>query len=98
MDGHIPHPPCTTEKKKNLPVCTGATKSIILAFKIDTQTDLLPGKQRAPLAFKNSMTHGLLQFALRIAFCCVLHRYGSQDILRHEFYEIVHFYFHIHYR
>ena len=73
--------------------CTGTTFKIIWAFKRDTQTDLLPGKQRAPLAFKNSMTHGLLQFALRIAFCCVLHRYGSQDILRHEFYKIFVFHF-----
>ena len=31
-------------------------------------------------AFKVLMTHWILQFALRIAFRCVLHRYGSQDI------------------
>jgi hypothetical protein len=34
---------------------------------------------RAPGAFKDLMTH-VLQFALRIAFRCVLHRRKSQDI------------------
>ena len=33
-------------------------------------------------AFKVLMIHWILQFALRIAFRCVLHRYGSQDIRR----------------
>ena len=37
-------------------------------------------KPRAQFAFKDSMVHGILQFTLRIAFRCVLHRYGSQDI------------------
>lgn len=37
---------------------------------------------RAQLAFKNSMIHGILQFTLRIAFRCVLHRCESQDIHR----------------
>jgi hypothetical protein len=31
-------------------------------------------------AFKDSMVHGILQFTLRIAFRCVLHRCESQDI------------------
>ena len=35
---------------------------------------------RAPFAFKDLMIHSLLQFALRIAFRCVLHRRESQDI------------------
>ena len=34
---------------------------------------------QAPGAFKDLMTH-VLQFALRIAFRCVLHRRKSQDI------------------
>ena len=34
----------------------------------------------AQYAFKDLMTHGNLQFALRIAFRCVLHRCKSQDI------------------
>ena len=34
------------------------------------------------VAFKDLMIHGILQFALRIAFRCVLHRCGSQDIRR----------------
>ena len=38
-----------------------------------------PGS-RVQYAFKDSMIHGILQFTLRIAFRCVLHRCGSQDI------------------
>ena len=37
-------------------------------------------KPRAQFAFKDSMIHVFLQFTLRIAFRCVLHRYESQDI------------------
>ena len=37
-------------------------------------------KPLAQGAFKTSMVHGILQFTLRIAFRCVLHRYGSLDI------------------
>ena len=37
-------------------------------------------KPRAQYAFKDSMIHGILQFTLRIAFRCVLHRCESQDI------------------
>ena len=37
-------------------------------------------RSRAQYAFKDSMIHGILQFTLRIAFRCVLHRCGSQDI------------------
>ncbi len=37
-------------------------------------------KPRAQLAFKDSMIRGILQFTLRIAFRCVLHRCRSQDI------------------
>ena len=40
------------------------------------------GFSPAPLAFKDPMTRGILQFALLIAFRCVLHRYGNQDIHR----------------
>eukprot|EP00691_Histiona_aroides_P000491 EC849639.1.p3 GENE.EC849639.1~~EC849639.1.p3 ORF type:complete len:60 (-),score=5.30 EC849639.1:4-183(-) len=32
------------------------------------------------------MIHGVLQFTLRIAFCCVLHRCKSQDIHRAELF------------
>jgi hypothetical protein len=37
-------------------------------------------RQGTPDAFKDLMIHWILQFALRIAFRCVLHRYESQDI------------------
>lgn len=33
------------------------------------------------------MIHGVLQFTLRIAFCCVLHRCKSQDIHRAELFK-----------
>ncbi len=36
--------------------------------------------QGAQCAFKILMIHEVLQFALRIAFRCVLHRCGSLDI------------------
>ena len=44
-----------------------------------------PGQSRKrdpsqQLAFKDSMTRGVLWFALRIAFHCVLHRFGSLGI------------------
>jgi hypothetical protein len=41
-------------------------------------------RPRAQHAFKVSMIHGVLQFALRIAFRCVLHRARFQDIHRQE--------------
>jgi hypothetical protein len=42
-----------------------------------------PGKiPRAQCAFKILMIHEVLQFALRIAFRCVLHRCGNLDIHR----------------
>ena len=37
-------------------------------------------KPEVQCAFKILMIHEVLQFALRIAFRCVLHRCGSQDI------------------
>ncbi|KAL7447990.1 hypothetical protein ACHAWC_000254 [Mediolabrus comicus] len=40
-----------------------------------------PGNNpEAQCAFKILMIHEVLQFALRIAFRCVLHRCGTQDI------------------
>jgi len=44
-----------------------------------SQTCLWP-KPQAQFAFKDSMIHMILQFTLGIAFRCVLHRCGSQDI------------------
>ena len=37
-------------------------------------------------AFKNLMTHRVLQFALLIAIRCVLHRFKSQDIHRKKLF------------
>ena len=50
----------------------------------DVQTPLKQTCSRecpgAQYAFKVLMIHGILQFALRIAFRCVLHRCENQDI------------------
>ena len=46
----------------------------------DALAEMPSVKPRAQLAFKNSMIRGILQFTLRIAFRCVLHRCRSQDI------------------
>ena len=46
----------------------------------NTQTSILP--KEVQCAFKDLMTHRVLQFALPIAFRCVLHRFKSQDIHR----------------
>lgn len=40
----------------------------------------LRSNPRAPFAFKNLMIHWILQFALHIAFRCVLHRCENLDI------------------
>ncbi|CAG7863016.1 unnamed protein product, partial [Brassica rapa] len=47
----------------------------------DTQADVPSARKLgAQLAFKDSMVHGILQFAPSIAFCYILHRCESQDI------------------
>ena len=46
---------------------------------IDSQTGILC-RNRVQCAFKDLMIHGILQFTLRIAFRCVLHRCESQEI------------------
>lgn len=57
----------------------GANKKVKLVS--DTQSDMLANKQ-AQFAFENSMIRETLQFTLRIAFCCVLHRCTSLEIHR----------------
>lgn len=39
-------------------------------------------KKEVQYAFKDLMTHRVMQFALLIAIRCVLHRFKSQDIHR----------------
>lgn len=46
----------------------------------DALAEMPSVKPRAQVAFKDSMIRGILQFTLRIAFRCVLHRCRSQDI------------------
>ena len=45
----------------------------------------------AQCAFKILMIHEIVQFALRIAFRCVLHRCRNQDILRWKLYTFIYF-------
>jgi hypothetical protein len=58
-------------------------------FCADTQTDMLAGLPASTTCVQRFDDSRVLQFTLRIAFRCVLHRCGSQDILRHEFYFLV---------
>ena len=54
-----------------------------------TPTNILPEQaRRVPFAFKDLMIHSRLQFALRFAFRCVLHRCETLEIhwLRFVFY------------
>ena len=46
----------------------------------DAEADMAGHGGQPQYAFKDSMIHGILQFTLRIAFRCVLHRCPSQDI------------------
>ena len=49
----------------------------------------LPDYQKAQCAFKDLMIHGILQFTLLIAFCCVLHRCQNQEIRCWKFYLLI---------
>ena len=57
---------------------------IVIFDFLDTEASMLirGNPLLARVAFENLMIRGVLQFALRIAFRCVLHRYGNQDIHR----------------
>ena len=46
---------------------------------------------RVQCAFKIFLIHELLQFALDITFCCVLHQYGNQDIHYWKLYRLIGF-------
>ncbi|KAH7372424.1 hypothetical protein KP509_17G003400 [Ceratopteris richardii] len=48
--------------------------------RVDAQAAMPLDEPRAQVAFKNSMIRRILQFTLRIAFRCILHRCKSQDI------------------
>ena len=47
---------------------------------------------RVQCAFKIFLIHELLQFALDITFCCVLHQYGNQDIHYWKLYGLLIYY------
>ena len=64
--------------------CWTAKKKKIVSFFTDTQTDMLAGLPASATCVQRFDDSRVLQFALRIAFCCVLHRCGSRDIHRHE--------------
>lgn len=63
------------------------TRCVFIAQRKDWAKLVRPSKRRAPRsipraqsAFEDLMIHWILQFALRIAFRCVLHRCQNQDI------------------
>ena len=72
-DGHIPPDNKATPGLLSS-FQEGRVALVFVAFK---RTCPRP-RPRAQYAFKDSMIHGVLQFALRIAFRCVLHRSGTQ--------------------
>jgi hypothetical protein len=57
-----------------------ARRKKVRGYKPTLRQACLWPKPQAQYAFKNSMIHGILQFTLRIAFRCVLHRCESLDI------------------
>jgi len=78
LDPELPHHPSAgtaTFTRPPSPVGGGP-----VGFRGDALAEMPEGKPRAQLAFKDSMIRGILQFTLRIAFRCVLHRCRSQDI------------------
>ena len=68
------------------------SKSLICA---DTQTDMLAGLPASATCVQRFDDSRILQFALRIAFCCVLHRCWSLDIHRHEFFVLFWFFVYV---
>lgn len=54
-----------------------------------TRTDVLPGALGAQGAFEGWMTRRSLRFASRIAFRCVLHPHGNQDIRRWKLFPVL---------
>ncbi|EFJ39080.1 hypothetical protein VOLCADRAFT_85069 [Volvox carteri f. nagariensis] len=68
--------------RKQIQCRTHASSCVCTALRFNPtlrQTCSWP-KPQAQFAFKDSMIHVFLQFTLRIAFRCVLHRSESQDI------------------
>lgn len=70
-----PPPPC-----EPLAPPQGRRRGAWRGGRVDAQADMPLDEPRAQVAFKDSMIRGILQFTLRIAFRCVLHRCKSQDI------------------
>ena len=69
-----PHPPTPPSTSLRCYTDSGGESFVIL------KQACSPECQGAQFAFKDSMIHGILQFTLRIAFRCVLHRCESQEI------------------
>lgn len=70
-----PPPPCEPLRPPR-----GRRRGAWRGGRVDAQADMPLDEPRAQVAFKDSMIRGILQFTLRIAFRCVLHRCKSQDI------------------
>lgn len=73
-------PPFQPTRLPGRPVPLRTPKGVVVGGRGDALAEMPSDKPRAQLAFKNSMIRGILQFTLRIAFRCVLHRCKSQDI------------------
>ena len=71
--------PCLTREKNIKP------SSIALRYMIPFHTDTNMKVLAFTTCVQRSDDSRILQFALRIAFRCVLHRYGNQDIHRWKF-------------
>lgn len=77
-------------KRKNFLLLPLIVIFFVFHLNFGAQTDMLASQDnaserhhrspRAQHAFKISMVHGVLQFTLGIAVCCVLHRCESRDI------------------
>ena len=78
-------PSISADPASTLAACLAGTASFTRVWdpvggRGDALAEMPLDKPRAQLAFKDSMIRGILQFTLRIAFRCVLHRCKSQDI------------------
>lgn len=83
------HP--TLAKCKTLP--NSNVKTFVFPIWSDTQTDVLVGFPTSATCVQKFDDSRILQIAILIAVCYVLHRCGSQDIPRYGLYDVIVFSF-----
>ena len=76
----------TPNTGKPLGIRQSTVQNRVFLFCTDTQTDVLAGFPASATCVQKFDDSRVLQIALHIAFCYVLHRCGSQDIPRHGLY------------